>query len=121
MRDSLARMLWIAGTPLRVGLVWVIRGYRATIGRTMGGRCRFYPSCSEYGQAAIAQVGVTRGVALTVWRILRCSPLTKGGVDYPPAGRRMITKTGRAARRGPLYDNDIQPVGGSGAQRRVAG
>ncbi len=48
-------------------------------------RCRFYPSCSEYAERAIAQVGAVRGTGLAVWRVVRCSPLTVGGVDHPPS------------------------------------
>jgi putative membrane protein insertion efficiency factor len=120
MRDSLARILWIVGAPLRVALVWLLRGYRATLGQVMGGRCRFYPSCSEYAEAAVSQVGVVRGVPLTVWRVLRCSPLSKGGVDYPPVDPRSVAKAARPGRPAPLYDNDIQRRGGLRARRRVA-
>jgi putative membrane protein insertion efficiency factor len=87
MKRRLAAGVWISGFPLRVMLVWMIRGYRGTIGRFVGGRCRFYPSCSEYAERAIAHTGFVRGVGLTVWRVLRCSPLSKGGVDHPPRGR----------------------------------
>ncbi|MFA6522021.1 MAG: membrane protein insertion efficiency factor YidD [Patescibacteria group bacterium] len=45
------------------------------------GYCRFYPSCSEYCRQAIVKKGVVRGVALGLWRVLRCHPWSKGGVD----------------------------------------
>jgi len=45
------------------------------------GYCRFYPTCSEYGIQAIEKYGIIRGVAKTVWRILRCNPFNKGGYD----------------------------------------
>ena len=98
MKSRLAAGLWTSGFPLRVMLVWMIRGYRGTIGRFVGGRCRFYPSCSEYAEQAIAHTGLVRGVGLTVWRVLRCSPLSKGGVDHPP-------------RRRPVYEGVIRPGG----------
>src|ERR687892_232309 len=106
MRNRLAQFLWIAATPLRVALVCIIRGYRATLGQVMGGRCRFYPSCSEYAEAAVSRLGVIRGVPLAVWRVLRCSPLSKGGVDYPPAGPGSVAQTARPGREVPsVYDN----------------
>lgn len=110
MRSPLARLLWIAGMPVRAALVWLIKGYRASLGQIMGGRCRFYPSCSEYAEAVLTQVGVVRGLALAVWRVLRCSPLSKGGIDYPPAGRAPGTRLNRPgeAESGSLYDSDIQ-------------
>lgn len=73
-----------AGAPVRFALVMAIRLYRMTLGGLLGGQCRFHPSCSAYGEEAIRELGVLRGVPLTVWRVLRCSPLTKGGVDHPP-------------------------------------
>jgi len=81
-------MIWMAGWPVRSLLLLLIRGYRVSLGRMMAGRCRFYPSCSEYAETAVRDLGATRGGALAVWRVLRCSPLTRGGIDHPPAPRR---------------------------------
>lgn len=80
-------MAWLLGWPARAALLALIGSYRLTLGRVIGGDCRFYPSCSAYAEAAVRQVGAVRGTALTVWRILRCSPLGAGGVDHPPRGR----------------------------------
>lgn len=50
------------------------------------GGCRFQPTCSEYAMVAIANHGVLRGTALALWRLLRCHPFSKGGLDQvPPA------------------------------------
>jgi len=75
---------WTVGTPVRAALVGLIHLYRSTIGLLLGGRCRFYPSCSAYAEAVIAELGVIRGGALAVWRLLRCGPWTAGGIDPPP-------------------------------------
>ncbi|HJP67236.1 MAG TPA: membrane protein insertion efficiency factor YidD [Actinomycetota bacterium] len=80
----LHRALWFAGWPLRFVLIGLIRIYRATVGPFLGGGCRFHPSCSSYAERAIREAGALRGTVLTVWRVARCSPLTKGGVDQPP-------------------------------------
>ncbi len=48
-----------------------------------GGFCRFTPSCSSYTREAIRRYGLLRGTAKGVWRILRCNPWSKGGVDLP--------------------------------------
>jgi uncharacterized protein len=45
------------------------------------GFCRYHPSCSEYGRQAVLKYGVLRGSAKTLWRVLRCNPWSKGGVD----------------------------------------
>jgi putative membrane protein insertion efficiency factor len=62
----------------------VLRGYRAVISPLYGDVCRYYPSCSRYTLEAIQEYGVIRGVALGVWRILRCHPWAAGGVDDVP-------------------------------------
>ncbi|MBU5449548.1 membrane protein insertion efficiency factor YidD [Acetivibrio sp. MSJd-27] len=45
--------------------------------------CRFLPTCSEYAVLAIEKYGLLKGGVKTVYRILRCNPFCKGGVDYP--------------------------------------
>jgi len=77
-------MLWRAGWPVRILLVALIRLYRVTLGAVLVSGCRFHPSCSVYAERAILSVGAVRGSLLALWRILRCSPLSAGGVDHPP-------------------------------------
>ena len=77
-------MIRALGAPLRLLLLGLILGYRATFGRLLAGRCRFHPSCSAYAADAIRIHGAARGTALAVWRVLRCSPLTAGGIDPVP-------------------------------------
>lgn len=55
--------------------------YRAVISPLYGDVCRYYPSCSAYAVGAVQQHGVVRGTILSAWRILRCNPWSKGGVD----------------------------------------
>ncbi len=47
------------------------------------GFCPFYPSCSEYCRQSILKRGVVIGVARGAFRILRCHPWAKGGVETP--------------------------------------
>lgn len=44
--------------------------------------CRFVPTCSEYARQAILIHGPVKGLALAIWRILRCNPW--GGSGYDP-------------------------------------
>lgn len=43
--------------------------------------CKFIPTCSNYGIEAINKYGSIKGSILTIKRILRCNPLSKGGYD----------------------------------------
>lgn len=66
-----------------------IRLYQKTLSPDSGwfkvyfphGYCRFYPNCSEYGYRAIDKYGILKGGLKTLWRILRCHPLSSGGHD----------------------------------------
>lgn len=66
---------------LRNPLIILIRAYKIFISPFLGGRCRFYPSCSTYAITALQQKGLIKGTILAVWRIVRCNPLSKGGYD----------------------------------------
>jgi len=46
--------------------------------------CRFTPSCSNYAIHALEIHGSIKGSFLTLWRILRCNPFSKGGFDPVP-------------------------------------
>jgi putative membrane protein insertion efficiency factor len=64
-------------------LITLIRGYQWCVSPLLPPACRFYPSCSEYAIQAISHYGPLRGLAKAVWRLLRCNPLSRGGVDLP--------------------------------------
>jgi putative membrane protein insertion efficiency factor len=62
-------------------LVVPIRVYQRLVAPAFGERCRYYPSCSEYAAQAIIRFGILRGLVLAGWRLLRCNPWSRGGVD----------------------------------------
>jgi uncharacterized protein len=66
-------------------LIFFVRLYKAGFSYWLGGRCRFVPSCSEYAIMAIEELGPVKGSLKTIYRVLRCNPLCKGGVDLPTA------------------------------------
>jgi putative membrane protein insertion efficiency factor len=45
--------------------------------------CRFHPSCSDYADQAFAKYGFLKALGKSVWRVLRCGPWSRGGVDLP--------------------------------------
>ena len=47
-------------------------------------KCRFFPTCSEYGHEAIEVFGARRGGLLTARRLLRCRPFGPSGFDPVP-------------------------------------
>jgi uncharacterized protein len=62
----------------------LIRFYQHQISGSLPGGCRFQPTCSQYGYEAIERHGVLKGYALTLWRLARCHPFTRGGHDPVP-------------------------------------
>jgi hypothetical protein len=66
---------------LRRIAVLPIRAYQLLLSPLLGPRCRYYPSCSEYAAQAIQRYGILRGLVLAGWRLLRCNPWSRGGVD----------------------------------------
>jgi putative membrane protein insertion efficiency factor len=65
-------------------LIYLIRVYQLTIGTVLPRVCRFEPTCSTYGIEALKEHGFVRGLALSLYRILRCNPLCDGGWDPVP-------------------------------------
>ena len=65
-------------------LLWPIRFYQVAISPLLGPSCRFTPTCSEYARQALVKHGPFKGLALAVWRILRCNPWSGSGYDPVP-------------------------------------
>ncbi|MGH2678926.1 MAG: membrane protein insertion efficiency factor YidD [Actinomycetota bacterium] len=79
------RFLWGAGAPVRLALLGAIALYRVMLSGWMGGQCRFSPTCSRYAEEAIRSHGAVRGVLLAGYRVLRCNPFGRGGLDPVPS------------------------------------
>lgn len=65
-------------------LTWLLRGYQLLLSPTLGPRCRFYPSCSNYAIEALRVHGAARGSWLAARRVGRCHPWNAGGLDPVP-------------------------------------
>ncbi len=61
-----------------------IKIYQRFVSPFFPSSCKFSPSCSKYGIEAITKYGVLKGSVLTVKRILKCNPWSKGGYDPIP-------------------------------------
>ena len=65
---------------LAIGLV---RLYQLVVSPLLpANTCKYHPSCSQYAVDALRKHGLVRGSALAGWRLLRCNPWSRGGVDY---------------------------------------
>ena len=62
--------------------------YRRVISPALGPHCRYHPTCSEYALQAVREYGVIRGGLLAAWRVVRCNPWSRGGVD--PVARQTL-------------------------------
>jgi putative membrane protein insertion efficiency factor len=96
----------------RATLIWAfllpLRAYSRFISPALPARCRYYPTCSTYAEQAVRTHGIVKGTALAAWRLVRCNPFSRGGVDeVPPAGE---WRAGSARPR-----EDHQPAHGSHA------
>jgi uncharacterized protein len=63
-----------------IGLVYA---WRYSVGLMLPkGQCKYHPSCSQYAIDALRKDGLFVGSAKAAWRLLRCNPWSRGGVDY---------------------------------------
>ena len=65
--------------------VAVIKSYRTLVHPITSkvSRCRFQPTCSRYSEEAMHAHGFPQGLALTLWRLLRCGPWVRPGTPDP--------------------------------------
>ena len=67
--------------PLSAFLLGLIRAYQRLISPLLPRRCKYEPTCSAYAVEAIRELGPLRGSIVAGWRLLRCNPLSDGGID----------------------------------------
>ena len=88
-------------------MIWLIGLYRKYISPLKPPCCRFTPSCSQYAIEAFEKRGFFVGFGLTVWRILRCNPFSKGGYDPVPEGKKKrMSKTEEKSKQGQSQSRD---------------
>jgi putative membrane protein insertion efficiency factor len=61
-----------------------VRAYQWCLRPVLPPACRFYPSCSDYADEALARHGALRGGWLAARRLCRCGPWHPGGHDPVP-------------------------------------
>ena len=50
--------------------------------------CKHQPTCSNYAIGVLNEFGLFKGLFLTIKRILKCNPFSKGGYDPVPIKKR---------------------------------
>lgn len=64
--------------------IYIINFYQKHISvflKKNGVECKYYPTCSEYAKQALEKYGFFKGTILSIKRIIKCNPFSKGGYD----------------------------------------
>ena len=62
-------------------LIKLIKIYKYLISPLIGPSCRYLPTCSEYSIEALKTYGFSKGLMLSLERILSCHPWGNSGFD----------------------------------------
>lgn len=69
---------------MRKILIFLVKVYQTFISPVLPDSCRYYPTCSTYMIDALKKHGPILGLIMGLFRILRCNPFVRGGVDPVP-------------------------------------
>lgn len=78
------------GWVLMWALILPIRAYQVLISPLTPPSCRYHPVCSTYAVKAIRRHGAIKGFLLGSWRVVRCNPWSRGGLDPVPRRGRWL-------------------------------
>ncbi len=70
----------------------LIEFYQSKMSPGMNKRCKYYPSCSNYGLECYKRFNFFKASFLTFLRLIRCNPLSKGGYDPVPEKKSKLNK-----------------------------
>jgi uncharacterized protein len=88
LRRLWAGLVWgwdhSVGWLLTWALIVPIRGYQRFLSPLTPPSCRLHPSCSTYAVESIRTHGPVKGFVLASWRLVRCNPWNRGGLDPVP-------------------------------------
>ena len=71
-------------------LIKFIKVYKYLISPLIGPSCRYLPTCSEYSIEALRTFGFSKGLLLSIKRIMSCHPWGNSGFD--PVKKQMKAK-----------------------------
>ncbi|MDH5656307.1 MAG: membrane protein insertion efficiency factor YidD [Spirochaetia bacterium] len=61
--------------------IFLIKIYQNTLSKILPGRCRFYPSCSQYAIECFQTFSFFKAFYKSSFRIIRCNPFSEGYFD----------------------------------------
>jgi hypothetical protein len=65
-------------------IIFFIEWYQKNFSPELKGSfCKFTPHCSEYSKRCFQKYNFFKASFKSIFRILRCNPLSKGGKDLP--------------------------------------
>ena len=64
-------------------VIYIIELYKKIPGRWHS-YCKYVPTCSDYAIGCFKEHGFIKGLYLTIKRIIKCNPRSKGGYDPIP-------------------------------------
>ena len=91
-RPAVRPLRLLARLPSRglLALLWIYQRALSPVLPVVFGAacgCRFAPTCSHYAVEAIRAHGALAGGFLTLRRLVKCTPLHRGGFDPVPPAR----------------------------------
>ena len=75
-------------------LIKLIKGYKYLVSPLFGYSCRYLPTCSQYSIDALKELGLFKGLLMSIKRILSCHPVKflGGGEGFDPVKKKMKVK-----------------------------
>ncbi|MDD3170956.1 MAG: membrane protein insertion efficiency factor YidD [Bacilli bacterium] len=69
-------------------IIMLIKKYQEAKSEDSRKWCRYSPTCSNYAIGVFSKFNFFKASFLTIYRILRCNPLSKGGYDPVPLSKK---------------------------------
>jgi putative membrane protein insertion efficiency factor len=66
---------------IKLPFTLAIKGYKKITPAHWSYSCKFVPTCSSYALDALEKKNIFTALYLIIKRLIRCSPLSKGGLD----------------------------------------
>ena len=67
--------------------ILLIKFYQKNISKNSKPHCKYVPTCSQYSLECFEKFNIFLALFLTIRRIIRCNPLSKGGYDPVPLNK----------------------------------